>query len=358
MTKATLILFFLAAVITVNAQDKEYALEGRYFRYESILHDTTDLFSNIKIQEQFYPCVDALEVVESSLSQSDFKLVSNKGYTEYYAYKDDVLSLIGKMSNDPFLSISDMTIQFFKPIPLIRKLNPERFSSEGSSEFFLAYKSKHWPENLKDWAEKNGVTEIRITGLVEWDNAYLRKDFFKDIYMNELIGNVLEYDFTYQVSKLEIKKGQWEKIDMASAGYLQDLFSVKTEKYYSIYDMGSVVEKARINVTPYNSFSIQMDRSIGNYSDCSHSANDIYVFPNPTFDDVNIRIESSENEYYTISIYNIIGKKLWTKKIEVHSQKHEEFIDLPPLEKGVYIYGVDTPNGKRIKSKRLVIMDL
>jgi len=176
--------------------------------------------------------------------------------------------------------------------------------------------------------------------------------------MNEMIGNVIEHDLNYSVNKLEVKKGQWEKVDMGSEGYLQDLFAVKKEKYYSIYDLESIVEKARISILPYHSFSIQLDRDIGNYADCTHSTNDIYVFPNPTFDNVNVRIEGSENEYYILSIYNIIGKKLWSKRLNVSSKKHEEFVDLPPLEKGVYIYGVDTPNGKRIKSRRLVIMDL
>jgi hypothetical protein len=340
------------------AQQNEYKVEDRYFRYESILGDTTNLFSNINIHKQFYPCVDELEVKESSLVQGDFELVSQTGYTEFYAYKDSVLSLIGRKAIDPFLSIPNMTIQFFIPIPLIRKIKTKQFRHQGNSEFFLAYKSKYLPQNLKKWTTEQGITEIRITGVVDWDNKFVRNDFYKDIFMTEMMGNVIAHDINYKVVKLEIKKGKWEKVDLEAKGFLQDLFSEKKEKYYSFYELKSVVEIARINSIPFNTFSIQLDRSIGDYPNCSHSKNDIYVFPNPTFDNVNIRIEGSEYKYYTLSIYNIIGKKLWSKRINVNSQKHEEFVDLPPLEKGVYIYGVDTPNGKRIKSRRLVIIDL
>jgi len=179
MIRSSLILMFLIATVSaVKAQKDEYVIGDRFFRYESILQDTTDLFSNIRIQEHFYPCVDDLSVTESSLRQGDFELISNTGYTEFYAYKDSILSLIGKKSTDPFLSISNMTIQFFKPIPLIKKLKPEQFRNQGNSEFFLSYKSKFWPQKLKNWAEDKGITEIRITGAVEWDNEFIRKDFF------------------------------------------------------------------------------------------------------------------------------------------------------------------------------------
>lgn len=339
-------------------QNQEYNIDGRIYRYESMLEEPIELFSNIRIQNQFFPCVDVMTVSESTLSQADFQLVSNTGYLEYYSYEDGILNLIGTKSNDPFLSIPDQVIQFFTPMPIIRSSNQEQFKSIGSSDFFLVYKSKNWPNDIKDWAEKNGITEIRINGSIAWDCRYVRKDFFRDIYMDELMGNVVEYNKTYTVNKLEVKKSKWEKIDLKQRGFLQDLFLDTQEKYYSIYAIGSVVETARIGVEPYNTFTMYTDQEIGSYTDCSHGTNDIYVFPNPTFDDVKIRFENVDSDYYIFNIYNVIGKKLWTKRIDVNSMKVERYIDLPPLEKGVYIYGIDNPKGKRIKSKRLVIMDL
>jgi len=176
--------------------------------------------------------------------------------------------------------------------------------------------------------------------------------------MEESMGNVIEYNNTYSVNKLEVKRSKWQKVDLTQKGYLQDLFSDTKEKHYSIYAIGSVVETARLGVIPYNTFTMYTQASIGSHPDCTHSTNDIYVFPNPTYDDIKMRFENVDNDYYILNIYNIIGKKLWSKRIDVHSMKHEEFVDLPPFEKGVYIYGIDTPKGKRIKSKRLVIIDL
>ena len=341
-----------------TAQQTRYEIDDVLYRYESVLEDATDLFSNIKIQNQFYPCVDEMTVAESTLSQADFQLVSNTGYLEYYSYGDNYLNLLGMKVHDPFLTIPDMIIQFFTPIPVIRLSNQEQFSSEGTSDFFLVYKRKNWPDSLQDWANENDVTEIRINGSIEWDSRYIRKDFYKNLYMEESMGNVIEYNNTYSVNKLEVKRSKWQKVDLTQKGYLQDLFSDTKEKYYSIYAIGSVVETARLSIIPYNTFTMYTQAPISSHPDCTHSTNDIYVFPNPTYDDIKMRFENVDNHFYILNIYNIIGKKLWSKRIDVHSMKHEEFVDLPPFEKGVYIYGIDTPKGKRIKSKRLVIIDL
>jgi hypothetical protein len=340
------------------AQNQEYIVGDVIYRYESMLEEPEELFSNIKIQNQFYPCVDVMTVSESSLAQADFQLISNTGYLEYYSYKGGVLNLLGTKSNDPFLSIPDMVIQFFTPMPIISSTHQEQFDNQGSSDFFLVYKSKNWSNELREWSEENGVSEIRINGVVEWDSRYIRKDFFSDIYLEEMMGNVIEYNKKYTVNKLEVKKGKWEKIDLNENGFLQEQFYGTTEKYNSIYPIGSVVEKARIGLEPYNTFTMYINNEIGSYADCNHGTNDIYVFPNPTFDDVKIRFDHVDSPYYIFNIYNIIGKKLWTKRINVSALKDEKLIDLPPLEKGVYIYGIDNPDGKRIKSKRLVIMDL
>lgn len=351
------ILIFLCLSTYNQAQPKSYEISDVIYRYESMLNDPTETFSQISMQDQFFPCVDRLEVLESTLTQADFQLENGKGLVEYYANKDGILKLLGFKSIDPFLSVPDVVIQFFTPIPVVNEKKIENFRTEGISEYFVIYKNRNWPPPLRRWAAENGVTEIRINGSVEWNNKFERKDFFKDIYLDESIGNVIEYNLDYTATKLEVKREKWEEIDLSTEGFLQSLFKPKYHKYYSLYALGSVVETARISITPHRTFSINVEGELGSYADCTHSANDIYVFPNPTFGDINIRFENVDSPFYTFSVYSIIGKKLWTKTLNIPNSKYETFVDLPPLESGVYIYGVDTPNGKRIKSKRLVIMD-
>lgn len=347
----------LSLCTSINAQLKTYEINDVIYRYESMLNDPAETFSQVSMRDQYFPCVDQLVVSESTLTQADFQLDNGKGLIEYYSSKDGILNLIGFKSIDPFLSVPDVVIQFFTPIPVANNKKIENFRTNGTSDYFIIYKNKNWPPHLNKWALKNGVTEIRINGHVEWDNHFERKDFFKDIYLDESIGNVVEYNLNYTATKLEVKKEKWEEIDLSIEGFLQSLFEPKLHQYYSLYALGSVVETARISETPHRTFSINVEGELGTFTDCTHSTNDIYVFPNPTFNDVNIRFENVDSPSYTFSVYSIIGKKLWTKTLSIPNSKYETYVDLPPLESGVYIYGIDTPNGKRIKSKRLVIMD-
>lgn len=63
------------------------------------------------------------------------------------------------------------------------------------------------------------------------------------------------------------------------------------------------------------------------------------------------------NGNYTFNLYNIIGKKLHT--IPFTNQNGEKIlIKLEGLSKGTYIYSVDSPEGKKIQTKRLMIMSI
>ena len=83
---------------------------------------------------------------------------------------------------------------------------------------------------------------------------------------------------------------------------------------------------------------------------------DVKTYPNPSFGNVTFNFENTPNGDYTIQVFDILGKKLWSKNVSYKSYKPIH-ADLSNLKKGTYLYSVYDSLGNKIVTKRIVILN-
>ncbi len=354
--KFLLLIILINASFVLNGQVDQYDIGDDVFRYVAHLEQRPEKFKDITFTQFDFPCVDRFKVVASNLPRTDFELETKVNFKEFYSYKDGVLNTIGYTGHDPFLNIPSSFIQYFKSIPTARSKSKESFIDQGQTDFFVVYDVNQLPQDLKSWCLKEKVEEITIMATVEWNNAYLRNDSFDDL-LNVHVGYVIENNRYYAVSSIELKKDKREEVRLSDYPILLKYFKDQNYQYESFFPFNSVVEKARIERYPGKSIFFQSEEAIGNYSDCAHKLTEIYVFPNPTFNDINIQFINVPSGQLELTLYNIVGRKIWSQSFNVTEEIYQIYLDLPTLEKGVYLYTITDSNGDKLQSRRLVIME-
>jgi len=342
----------------VCAQDTDYQVGAELYRYRSTLSDTLYAFSSVNTSAQYFPCVDAFTIEESATAGATFEMKTVNGAKEYYALHDDTLSLVAYVGEDPFMGIPAKTIQYYNHIPIVIGGDKSNFRDEGYTDFIIDYKKREWPAEIVEWTSQNNISIVRINGRIEWDNNFVDEDVFRDLYLDLQYGDAIEYILSYTVTKLQVKKEKWETVNLDEVPMLKKYFHDKRTEHRSFYRDGSIMELARLGISPNPEFYFQTSEDIGRYVDCRHQFNTIYVFPNPTFDDIKIRFENATDDKYVLSLHNVVGRKLWSKNLSLVKSTQELDVDLPRLDKGIYMYTVRNIEGKIITSRRLVIMEL
>ena len=82
----------------------------------------------------------------------------------------------------------------------------------------------------------------------------------------------------------------------------------------------------------------------------------MYLYPNPSYGEINLKFENFEQGDYVFEVYNIIGKPLYSKSIEVEDNSMTIELSLPNLTKGSYLYSILNKQGRRLHSRRLTIV--
>ncbi len=83
---------------------------------------------------------------------------------------------------------------------------------------------------------------------------------------------------------------------------------------------------------------------------------DVVTFPNPSYGNVTFNFENCPRGNYDIQIFNILGKKLWSRNVRIGDKK-SVLVDLSVLSKGTYLYTIYDKEGNKITTKRIVILN-
>ena len=312
-------------------------------------------FTQINISNHLYPCVDELSVETSSLPRTDFELVGATTYKEFYSESSGVLNAIGYNGRDPFLNSPNNFIQYFKDIPIARANRKDDFSSDVTTQFFISYNLQELPSSLRDWAKRENVTEIKVLAELEWEVEYNKQDEFH--LLDVIYGFSTKNKQVFRVVEMDLKKNKWTKVTWQGISVLRDNFGEKVLNFQSFYPYQTNVEMARIYSSLPHKFYFQLGEPIGEYSNCRHKSNDIYVYPNPTFGDIKVKFNGAQESEFKFELFNIIGKPVWSTTFKINSP--DQIIDLQmlDLEKGIYLYAVSNLEGKRLRTQRLIIIE-
>lgn len=77
------------------------------------------------------------------------------------------------------------------------------------------------------------------------------------------------------------------------------------------------------------------------------------IYPNPAQDYFNVEITNPDEEEVILSLYNLLGEKLYHQEFSSHY--HKEKISTQALSKGIYIVSLQTKSGQYLKQSKLVV---
>ena len=80
----------------------------------------------------------------------------------------------------------------------------------------------------------------------------------------------------------------------------------------------------------------------------------VKTYPNPTYGDVTFELSNLPDGEYSVVLYNIIGKRLWSDQFDNATGRLNA--DLSHLKKGTYLYSIVDKNGRKVTTKRLMII--
>jgi Secretion system C-terminal sorting domain len=81
----------------------------------------------------------------------------------------------------------------------------------------------------------------------------------------------------------------------------------------------------------------------------------ISAYPNPAIDEVNFECRNLATGTYSLKIYNLLGKTIWSKEYHIAGARSIK-VDLENVRKGTYIYTLNDSKGNTIATKRLVVI--
>lgn len=96
----------------------------------------------------------------------------------------------------------------------------------------------------------------------------------------------------------------------------------------------------------------------GKYRPCNTKDEEFQLYPNPSYGKVNVLLNSTFLGDYQFILYNVIGKELYSQSIPHDEQVGKYNVQLPNPRKGTYLYSMIDPNGTRLFTRRLIIVDL
>lgn len=105
-----------------------------------------------------------------------------------------------------------------------------------------------------------------------------------------------------------------------------------------------------------NRFSVtyKSDPGVLNVVTLPSDVPDALAYPNPTYGRINFELFNLPADEYTVTVYNIIGKKM--RSFVIPLGKTKLATDLYGLRKGTYMYSVRNSKGAIVTTKRLMIM--
>lgn len=322
---------------------------------------STTMDSDLLEQEglQFYtidfPCLSKQKLIESEVPRIDFELKDqSSGESLLINLSDGNIILKGFRVLDPYFHLSEKYIQLIKGIPLINLDDIEDFENGGAENYFLEYKVSDLPEQMENWASLREYEKLRLKVSLEYETA------FKGEEQVELLGGETYYKlfikYSQRVTEIKMKKEGWEEIGLEQLPLSEQYFIDFQTEYLSYHDKTQPFGSLKVYEQPELKIQYQQKTKEKNLPLCIDSDEQVYVYPNPSFGKLNVRMINIPEGNYTFDLYNIIGFKVWTTQL-TNGEQDLFNLELPYLEKGIYLYGIRDKNGRLIQSRRLTIIE-
>ena len=353
MYRILFLVAFLFCTVVSDGQEWGFQLGDTLYLYEAQdLGEGYD-YVNVDFFSNHVSCVRKLLVEDPDVPNVDFRISDKDGQGRLYKFEDGVIYLKGFVGRDPFFNIDGSYIQFRGEIPLsgITSSDPK---SKGTATAYLEYHFKELPAPFPIWGQINGYQKIRLSISIDY-SLKLNESWVDDRFAVDAYENTLAY--TISVEEVSVLTDEWQVISRAVHPDLEKILKPIDYLYYNLHEKGRGLFYQREQRKPNQNVQFLFTQPRKYVPECMSSEDGVYVFPNPTFGKLNLRIDKPENSPYEFALFDIVGNELWKDEFELDAKQKIISFNLPQFKKGIYLYSVKDADGQYIQSRRLVIIE-
>ncbi|MFT6337438.1 MAG: hypothetical protein ACI86M_002482 [Saprospiraceae bacterium] len=278
----------------------------------------------------------------------------------YYKSFNNKIVEIGRSGLDPVLNIINLT--FNNDGESVLRRAPMSFGDayDDESSFMIAAPASVIPDTLFPGLS-DFIDSMRLTVETEHDDFV---DSWGTLRLPGADYEVLRVKRTTSTNAiLEVKAPfiGWSVLDennplTAALGDLAGLLGVNITNSYQFY--GNDNKEILADLTYDDEGTLLTASYKGDIITAVNEINfrDVRVktYPNPTYGDVTFELSNLPDGDYSVVLYNIIGKRLWSDKFDNNSGRLNA--NLSHLKKGTYLYSIVDENGRKVTTKRLMII--
>jgi len=364
----TIILFFLVSQFSILAQLEVYTYPIN-FKENTTLNYSIDYLDNESIENTGVhlewdltnsetPIYEQVEIVKNQRKVNNTKInheIIESGNTTFFRKFrrnfDEIGFLLFPNSNHSHIVVYDNPIKF----STTKLIYGATFSN--STTFNTIIERNEIPKEILINLPKS-VQKIKIVGDIH-RNYHCDADG-KFIFNDKTISSLrIKVDEKISIRLYDILSGNeipnisnkvLKKVYNKIGGRTYFLFFSNSTKYYF-----AKAEFSNIS----NSFIIKYQSDIDiNYGYSINSDKKVFlIYPNPTYNTAKILISNFKTGNYTIELYNIIGRKLWSENITL-SKKNMLKYNFSFLRKGTYLIALKDRFGKVIQTKKIMIISI
>ncbi len=328
--------------------------ETRY-HYQTKLKAPLESITDLNFYDYDFPCVIKQNIVASSKPRTIYKVTDLNG-EKLIGEEDGVLVWKGFTAKDPLFGIPETFVQFVGGVPIYNQEDPTSFDFEGTTVFYLYYyRLENLPKNIKEWAKANEVDKIKVKMQLSYTKTFVEE--IASPY-NKGMASVLGSEITMNIAELKAQiKKEWIVVPLDDNPVFEEYLHPIVQKYTSLHSDAYPLGTAYLYQEPEFKVEFSFKEIQLNLPDCAITDEQIYVFPNPNFGQINIKMIDMSAGDYLFDVYNIVGHKVWSKSMALDKDSNLIKFDLPTLEKGIYLYSVRSAEGVYLQSRRLVIVE-
>ncbi len=330
-------------------------ISDTFYMYSSYVDINQPLEEQINFYEADFPCLTTMAVIPSEMPRTESEFLNQEGKGITYGVDNNVLIIKGIRMGIDYLEKPTDYVQFRGGIPLINLDNPASTSESGKEELYLEYDVLDVKESLMIWSQILGYERIRLKLRIEYNTEYLNYGTLNR-FDNEYYHSI-QTSYTEYVEEVGVKKdGEWLSIELGTIPSEVIVFDETSTQFISYYSEGQSIPAIVKYDAPSYLIEHYMQSKVKHLPECTTESQYVYVYPNPTYNNLNVKMIGQEVGEYELSITNIVGKKLWASKF---TNGEEDIFSwtLPYLPKGIYLYIIKDRYGKYVLARRLTILE-
>jgi len=355
MLKLIVLIMALLFFQGLDVQAQGLVIGENIYRYTSKELKAPGELEDLRMHQYEFPCVHKSEILESDIPRTAYVLEHNDGKI-ILGLEEEILIWKGIDGKDPFLQVNDKYLQFRGGVPIFNFADPQDFEFNDAFNLYIEYKSERLPDDLKAWAEAKGYEKLKLKTELSYQTHFLKVIYTREDKSKPSVK--LSRDISFKVLSLKgMKEGKWEDLESAAHSVLNNYFQDQEISDVRISDKDNPMGTVIFQSSPEMVLSFNSDVNSMQIPVCEPGLNQVHVYPNPSFGQLNLALIDMEPGDYTFDIYNLVGYKMWSEKIQLNSSKALYNYDLSTLETGIYIYGLKDYRGAYVQTRRLVLVE-